>query len=123
MIVIPWPIFIGGDMKLLKEIKELSYQGYGGIQCVCGVQAYKQGERITVLIIELEKNKGTSVTNFMETLMVAIMKIWFPKYSYDDIEWLEHLEATDQYFRVDTEPGTDELRWHDIDKPEWIIDT
>jgi len=82
-------------MELVRIINPHHYKGFGGCDCICRVDVYREGKKFLIMFTELEDNHGTSITNFTEQLATQIAELLdIPERSlYDDVVWIEHYPA------------------------------
>ena len=67
------------------------YEGIGRCKCQCGIDKYEKDGKITIVLTELPKNTGTSVTNWYERLATDLYTRWLKRdYKVNDITWIEH---------------------------------
>ena len=100
---------------------EVHYKGYGTADCVCGLKIkHLPRDRYTVILTELNRNHGTSVTNMYEHLASDIKERILYHVPFDKIIWIEKYEYSDT-------KGTDEtwdlvtLQWNGAiyHTPKW----
>jgi len=85
------------------------YKGFWNCDSICGLEIKRYGEKVTVILTELDHNPGTSVTNMVEQLATMVYHEYLYGVPGENITWVEHYPplpsvGKDTFDRV-------EMRW------------
>ena len=77
---------------------KFNYTGFVGCESVCGIQIIECDEWTVVIATELDENKGTSITNFVEFIVPEIAA----KFNLDasKLVWVEHYPSPEETWDI-----------------------
>ena len=71
------------------------FHSYNHIPAECGLEIHIKDNRVTVILTELPNNKGTSITNAIETLTTQVYRQYLEGIEPQTIQWIEHYSEQD----------------------------
>lgn len=72
------------------------FKGYFNCDSCCDLQIIRKKNKVFVILTELSKNKGTSITNAYENIATQVYHEYLQNIPIDQICWIEHY--TDESF-------------------------
>lgn len=69
------------------------FKGLGRCESKCGLNIHMRDDRAVVMLTELDDNRGTSVTNYIEYIATLIYRERLNGCPVESIRWIEHYPA------------------------------